>query len=83
MGRKIQIDQLADAVNEQLEEYSKLSAEVVKSAVTKAGNTKKKGIGENAPRNTGKYANTPRETVAGSGRYRTSHRHRKPERNSY
>lgn len=55
MGRKIQIDELADAVNEQLEEYSKLSAEVVKTAVTKAGNTVKKGIGENAPRNTGKY----------------------------
>ena len=29
MGRKIQIDQLAEAVNEQLEEYNKLSAEVM------------------------------------------------------
>ena len=36
-NRKIQIDQLAEAVNEQMEEYSKLSAEVVKAAVTKAG----------------------------------------------
>jgi len=56
MGKKIQIDELADAVNEQLTEYSKLSAEVVKTAVTKAGNSVKKDIGANAPRQTGKYA---------------------------
>ena len=56
MGKKIQIDQLAEAVNEQMEEYSKLSAEVVKTAVTKAGNSVKKDIGANAPRQTGKYA---------------------------
>ena len=56
MGNKIQIDALADAVNKQLTEYSKLSAEVVKSAVTKAGNSVKKDIGANAPRQTGKYA---------------------------
>ena len=56
MGKKIQIDELADAVNEQLEEYSKLSATVVKTAVTKAGNSVKKDIGANAPRQTGKYA---------------------------
>ena len=56
MGRKIQIDQLAEAVNEQLEEYNKLSAEVVKAAVTKAGNAVKKDIGANAPGKTGRYA---------------------------
>ena len=56
MGRKIQIDQLAEAVNEQLEEYSMLSYEVVKTAVTKAGNSVKKDIGANAPKRTGKYA---------------------------
>lgn len=56
MGKKIQIDELADAVNEQMEEYSKLSATVVKTAVTKAGNSVKKDIGANAPRQTGKYA---------------------------
>ena len=56
MGRKIQIDQLAEAVNEQLEEYSRLSSEVVKTAVTKAGNSVKKDIGANAPKRTGKYA---------------------------
>ena len=56
MGRKIQIDQLAEAVNEQLKEYNKLSAEVVKTAVTKAGNAVKKDIGANAPVKTGRYA---------------------------
>ena len=53
-NRKIKIDQLAEAVNEQLEEYSKLSAEVVKTAVTKAGNAVKKDIGANAPKKTGR-----------------------------
>ena len=56
MGKKIQIDQLAEAVNEQLEEYNKLSMEVVKAAVTKAGNAVKKDIGANAPSKTGRYA---------------------------
>ena len=56
MGKKIQIEELADAVNEQLKEYSKLSAEVVKTAVTKAGNSVKKEIGANAPRQSGRYA---------------------------
>ena len=56
MGKKVSIDQLADAVNEQLQEYNKLSAEVVKAAVTKAGNAVKKDIGANAPKKTGRYA---------------------------
>ena len=56
MGRKIQIDQLADAVNEQLEEYSKLTAQTVKAAVTKAGNSVKNAIRDSAPEKTGRYA---------------------------
>ena len=55
-SKKNKIDELADAVAEQLEEYNKLSAEVVKKAVTKAGNSVKKDIGANAPVKTGKYA---------------------------
>ena len=54
-NKKIQIDQLADAVNEQLAEYADLSAAVVKAAVTKAGNAVKTDIGENAPKKTGRY----------------------------
>jgi len=56
MGKKVSIDQLAEAVNEQLQEYNKLSAEVVKMAVTKAGNAVKNDIGANAPRKSGRYA---------------------------
>ena len=56
MGRKIQIDQLTDAVNEQLEEYSKLTAQTVKAAVTKAGNSVKNAIRDTAPEKTGRYA---------------------------
>ena len=56
MGRKIQIDQLADTVNEQLEEYSKLTAQTVKAAVTKAGNSVKNAIRDTAPEKTGRYA---------------------------
>ena len=56
MGKKVSIDQLADAVNEQLQEYNKLPAKVVKAAVTKAGNAVKKDIGANAPKKSGRYA---------------------------
>ena len=56
MGKKVSIDQLADAVNEQLQEYNKLSAKVVKAAVTKAVNAVKKDIGANAPKKSGRYA---------------------------
>ncbi len=56
MGKKVTVNQLAEAVNERLEEYNKLSAEVVKSAVTKAGKSVRKDIGENAPRKSGRYA---------------------------
>ena len=56
MGKKIKIDELADAVSEQLEEYSKLTAETVKTAVTKAGNSVKNDIAANAPERTGRYA---------------------------
>lgn len=56
MGRKIQINQLADTVNEQLEEYSKLTAQTVKTAVTKAGNSVKNAIRDSAPEKTGRYA---------------------------
>ena len=56
MGKKVSIDQLAEAVNEQLQEYNKLSTEVVKTAVTKVGNAVKNDIGANAPRKSGRYA---------------------------
>ena len=55
-SRKIKIDELADAVAQQLEEYAKLTADVAKAAVTKAGNSVKKEIKDTAPQKTGRYA---------------------------
>ena len=56
MAKKIQIEELADVVNEQLQEYASLTAETMKAAVTKAGNSVKSQIKETAPERTGKYA---------------------------
>lgn len=56
MGRRISIDALADAVMECLNDYADVSAEGMKKAVRKAGNTVKKEIGTNAPKDTGAYA---------------------------
>ena len=55
-NQKVTIDKLADAVNEQLEEYNQLAADTVKAAVTKAGNSVKNEIRDTAPVKTGRYA---------------------------
>lgn len=55
MSKKVTVDGLADAINEQLEEYSKLSAETMKKAVNDAGKTVKTEIAATAPSRTGKY----------------------------
>ena len=56
MSRTIKIDQLAEAIGEELEEYSTLTAVSMKAAVTKAGNSVRKDIGANAPVKSGRYA---------------------------
>ena len=56
MGKTVSIDGLADAVMEELVEYSKLAGETMKKAVTKAGQTVRKEIQAGAPVRTGKYA---------------------------
>ena len=84
-SRKVRIEQLAQAVNEQMQEYAALSADVVKKAVKKAGNSVKKDIAETAPQRTGRYAQswktkktkeTSQElevTVYSPSRYRIAH----------
>lgn len=56
MSRRISIEALADTVMEYLNDYADVSAEGMKKAVRKAGNTVKKEIGANAPKDTGAYA---------------------------
>ena len=56
MGQTVQIGELAEAVMETLEEYADLAAEDVKQAVRDAGETVKKEICANAPKDTGDYA---------------------------
>ena len=56
MGQTVQIGDLADVIMETLEEYADLAAEDVKQAVKDAGETIKKEICANAPKDTGDYA---------------------------
>ncbi len=56
MGEKVSIDQLSDAIMEELNEYAELAADNMKKAVKKAGNTVKKDINSSAPVRSGKYA---------------------------
>ena len=53
---KISVDRLADAVNDALEEYSKLADETMRKAVTDAAKTVRNSIKEGAPVKSGKYA---------------------------
>ena len=56
MGKTVSIDGLADAVMEELTEYSKLADETMRKAVKDAGKTVKDSIKESAPTKSGKYA---------------------------
>jgi len=57
MAKKVQVDGLADAINEELEEFADLTTEKMKKAVDDAGKTVKKEISATAPvGKTGKYS---------------------------
>lgn len=49
------VNDMADAIMKGLMEYADVSAETVKNAVKKAGNTVKKEVSANAPQKSGKY----------------------------
>ena len=70
MSKKVSIDNLASEVEKQLEEYSKLSAETMKKAVTDAGKTAKKEISAGAPEKSGRYKKswTTRKTLETSSK---------------
>ena len=52
----VKVDELANAVNDMLEEYKNLAADEMKTAVKAAGRTVKEDINASAPVRTGKYA---------------------------
>ena len=56
MSRNISVEQMADAIREELMNYRDLAAEETKKAVKNAGKTVKKDINDSAPVRTGKYA---------------------------
>lgn len=79
------IDNLANDIIEGLKEYADLASDDVKKAVRKAGNTVRKEISENAPKDTGAYAkswsvkktketsNSLEVTVYSKNRYQLAH----------
>lgn len=85
MGRTIQIDELAEVINEGLKEYADLATEDVKSAVRKTAKAVKDQINGSAPVRTGRYAkswkvkttaesaNGLEQTVYSPNRYMLSH----------
>lgn len=56
MSRTVSVDDMADAINELLEEYSDMATDEMKSAVQKSAKFVKEKISANAPRQTGAYA---------------------------
>ena len=85
MGRTIQIDELADVINEGLKEYADLATEDLKAAVRKSAKAVKDQINGSAPVRTGRYAkswkvkttaenaNGLEQTVYSPNRYMLSH----------
>ena len=81
----VKIDELADEINKGLMEYVNLATTDIKKAVRKAGNTVRKDIAANAPKDTGTYAkswsvkktketsNSLEVTVHSRNRYQLAH----------
>lgn len=81
----VKIDELADEINKGLKEYANLATTDIKKAVRKAGNTVRKDIAANAPKDTGTYAkswsvkktketsNSLEVTVYSRNRYQLAH----------
>ena len=63
MSRKVSIDQMASAIEEELKKYNDLAADELKKAVKKAGKTTKEDINGSAPVRTGRYAKSWRSKV--------------------
>ena len=53
--KKVSIEEMAEAINSQMEEYATLAATEMKAAVRKTATSVKKEIQSNAPEDTGAY----------------------------
>ena len=85
MGHRVSVDELADVINEGLQEYASLTADNVKSAVRKSAKAIKEQINSSAPVRTGRYAkswkakttaessNMLQQTVYSPNRYMLAH----------
>ena len=63
MSRKVSVNELANAIEEELMNYKELASDEMKKAVKKAGNTAKNDINDSAPVRTGRYAKSWRSKV--------------------
>ena len=55
MSQTVSVDELANAINEALQEYATLAADDMKKCINEAGKTVRKEIKSHAPKGTGKY----------------------------
>ena len=55
MSQTVSVDELANAINEALQEYATLAADDMKKCISEAGKTVRKEIKNHAPKGTGKY----------------------------
>lgn len=55
MSKTVRPDGMAEAIMEELNRFSKATADDLKKAINEAGKTAKKEIEKNAPKRTGKY----------------------------
>ena len=84
-NKTVSVDQLAEAINEGLQEYAELASEAAKKAVKKSAKAVKEQINGSAPERTGRYAKSWKvkttaessqeieQTVYSPNRYMLSH----------
>jgi len=63
MSKTVSVDQLAAAIEEELNNYKELASDEMKKAVKKAGKTTKEDINDSAPVKSGRYAKSWRTKI--------------------
>ena len=70
--KKVSIEEMAEAINSQMEEYATLAATEMKAAVKKTATSVKKEIQSNAPADTGAYKKSWATKTQSQGTYSIS-----------